>query len=146
MRENELFQICSKVSSNKIVTAEEKGKKFQIYNSAGQKIIKVTVDGCVVNDSSERCDYIFEIGKPVQHAFFVELKGNDIRKACSQLYTTLTRFSNRYSGVQTEACIVASNTKIPNTKLTQEKNRFKNDFGVKLTMKSRKYLVNLSLL
>ena len=140
---NELFQRCSDVSYNRIVVVEEKGKKFLINNPDGQIIIKVKVDGCVVTDSSERCDYIFEIGKPVQLAFFVELKGAKIKKACSQLYTTLSRFNDRYSSVKKEAYIVASNTKISRPEIAKEKKRFKENLDTKLTLQSRKYEVHL---
>ena len=78
------FSQCSEETKNKKITVSEAGKKFIIKNKQEKKVIKIKVDGSLINDHRERCDWIFEIIESSENmnlAIYLELKGKDIQKA-----------------------------------------------------------------
>ncbi|HEY9701420.1 MAG TPA: hypothetical protein V6C58_03185 [Allocoleopsis sp.] len=111
MNLDDLFNKCSTVNNNKIVVVEENQRKFIINNAQGKTIRKVLVDGCLIDDHRQRCDYLFEIDDPCTLAIYVELKGKDIEKAFNQLIATLDYLSQKHKNCHKECYIIAS--KVP---------------------------------
>ena len=102
------FPKCSKASKDKIVSVQENGRTFIVENPNRATVYKIIIDGCLINDRRERCDYLVECYTTCNWAIFVELKGSDIKKAVSQLAKTIGYLSNRHK-VYKKAChIVAS--------------------------------------
>lgn len=91
-----------------IVTAEENKRKLIIANNSGKMITKVLVDNCVVKDNSPRCDYLFEVGSPIEQVIYLELKGCDVEKAYQQLCATIDRFKVSHGTLKKECHIIAS--------------------------------------
>jgi len=102
------FEKCSTKSNNKIIPISENKRKFTIINDSQRLVNKIKVDGCLINDHRERCDYLFEIDCPCVEAIYVELKGTDIQKAYNQLMATLVALSTRHNKLKKECYIVAS--------------------------------------
>ncbi len=131
---------CVTESSGQRVTAKENKKTFAVLNPSGKVIRKVKVDGCVVTDASTiRCDYLFEIGTPLDAVLYVELKGKNIEHACEQLSSTLKLFSRRHGRVRRQCYVVASRVPAvsPSTQVLQKK-FFKNN-KVNVLFKSRQH-------
>ena len=77
-----------------VVCAENKNRHI-LNNPTRLKVYKYQIDGDILNDSdSEKCDDIIEVetsGKPT--VFVIELKGSDIKKAISQISSTINRYN-----------------------------------------------------
>jgi hypothetical protein len=70
--------------------AQENGKRFEIISN--ENFTKIRIDGCLIDSQEiEKCDFGF-----VRHSndefYFVELKGNKIEKAYSQIVETIKYF------------------------------------------------------
>lgn len=102
------FADYSEPTRNPKITVSENGRKFTIINNSRLLVIKIKVDGCLINDHRERCDYLFEVSDPCTEAIYLELKGKDVEKAYSQLLSTLGYLSPRHSKVKKQCHIVAS--------------------------------------
>ena len=119
------FDRCSELSNNKIITASENRMKFIIKNINHFSIRKVIVDGCLINDDRQRCDYLFEIHNPLSSVIYLELKGCDVKKAVQQLESTMRICSQRHWEVQKRSCyIVASRVPKIGTKIQVLKKKF----------------------
>ncbi len=92
---NNLLETCRKYSEvQKIAVAEEKGKKYTLNNKSGFVIDKYQIDGCIVQPAgTRRCDFLFVTKFPNDQqpktAYFVELKGGDIKSALEQIRDTI---------------------------------------------------------
>lgn len=131
------FIECTEEKMDKIVPVSEKGMKFIISNAGKVRIRKVIVDGCLIDDERERCDYLFEIYKPSSLVLYVELKGCGIKKACSQLEATLGYCQSRHAGMKRRCYIVASRVPKALPGVQVLKKRFVTRHGVQLIVKTR---------
>lgn len=116
------FKRCSEDSQHPLIVAEAEGRKFTIRNPAKKPVKKVQVDGCLIADERQRCDYLFELGKVCHCVIYLELKGSDIEHAFNQLVHTINYLAKRHQN-RTKIChIVASRVpragpKVQNLKL-----------------------------
>lgn len=101
------YGACAVSSNSRTISTEENKRKLIIENPSSKAITKIRIDGCVVNDRSPRCDYMFEIGSPPEKIVYLELKGCDVEKAFTQLCATIDRFPAP-NGASKECHIVAS--------------------------------------
>ncbi|MBW1616861.1 MAG: hypothetical protein JRJ49_10100 [Deltaproteobacteria bacterium] len=133
------FKKCSKINKNKVVSASEKGKIFRIENRSLRRISKVEVDGCLITDDKIRCDYLFEIDKPITEVIYLELKGKNINKAYRQLKATIGYLKTRHSKVVKKfAYIVASRVPKPRGNVRELKVKMKRDYNTQLFVRIRK--------
>lgn len=121
------FEQCSEKSTHKIITVKESGRSFTLKNEASTVILKIKVDGCLIKNEEERCDYLFEIHEPCTLVYYLELKGKDIEKACSQLRNTIRLCQGRHKNIQRECYIVASRVPKETTKTQKFKVDLKKD-------------------
>jgi hypothetical protein len=102
------YDLCSTETTDSRVVVQEKRSRFEVQNSRRASLKKVQVDGCLINDHREKCDWIIEINDQSQRALFIELKGCDVDKAISQLKSTLTHTRTRYSNYAKECFAVTT--------------------------------------
>ena len=70
--------------------AKEKGKRFEIVSN--ESFTKIRIDDClIISQEIEKCDFGF-IRHSNEEFYFVELKGNKIEKAYSQILETIKFF------------------------------------------------------
>jgi hypothetical protein len=136
------FEKCTESSNNKIVcTPPENGKKFVINNKKGLYTIKkVKVDGCLIDDERERCDYLFEtqrIDDSFLTVYYVELKGCDIEKAFSQLGSTLKYCNEKHCKAKKICYIVASRVPKAGTKVQNLKVKFTKTYQSEIHVKTQ---------
>lgn len=102
------FEECSEEKNNPKLVVEQTGRKFVILNPKRLSITKVVVDGCLIEDTRPRCDYLFEIGRQCNCAVYLELKGHDLQRAFNQLVATMGYLEARHTGIDRICHIVAS--------------------------------------
>jgi len=129
------FEKCSKDIKKKIIAVSENTRKFEIRNDNSRSVNKVRVDGCLIDDNRERCDYLFEIDKLV---IYVELKGSDIQKAYNQLIATIGYCKHRHDKSVKECYIVASRVPRAGTDIQTLKKKMANTHKIQLFVKTQK--------
>ncbi len=112
------YEKCTTQSTNKLITASENNRKLTIKNPSAKAVRKIKIDGCLIVDSSKRCDYMFEIidnsaPDKICSVIYVELKGRHIQEAYDQLVATIDRFIDDHRGIKKGCHIVAS--RVPKT-------------------------------
>ncbi len=102
---------CTTKSSDSMIKIDDPGSKGQrslvLENKNRLEISKVRCDGCLFNSSSQKCDWIVEFHKEDSYAFFIELKGTDIKKAIDQLTSTIKMTKTLYGNHKKSGFIVA---------------------------------------
>ena len=129
------FKKCSEDIKKKIIAVSENTRKFEIRNDNSRSVNKVRVDGCLIDDNRERCDYLFEIDKLV---IYVELKGSDIQKAYNQLIATIGYCKHRHDKIAKECYIVASRVPRAGTDIQTLKKKMANTHKIQLFVKTQK--------
>lgn len=132
------FEKCSEKRHDRIISVSEKGRKFEIRNNSLKTICVVEVDGCLIDDGRERCDYLFEMGNPELRAVYVELKGGDIGKAFKQLAATIGYCGNRHLRHVKYCYIVASRVPRSGPKIQTLKKTMAKKYKVQLYVKTQK--------
>lgn len=127
---------CSlKVKDPKIVIAENKSR-FELSNPGRLEVFKIQVDGCLLPQNLEKCDWMFATEKPHKKAYYIELKGCDLDKAISQLKSTLNHTKEKFSDFDRECFAVT--TRIPKHGASVRKKclEFHKTTGARLSVKN----------
>ena len=127
---------------DKFIPVEEKGKKYTLDNTQEECIAKKKVDKGLLNTASEKkADYLL-IRCEHDIAYFVELKGCDVSKACKQILSTITLLQNIVGNAQIlNARIVCSRVSTPDIRSSHYinlKNHCKTKNGT-LLVKTKQY-------
>ncbi len=119
---------CNEERTDKIISVNEKKRKFIIKNNSELIINQVKVDGCYITEGV-RCDYLFET---IDKVFYVELKGKDIEHGVEQLKATMAYCKTEHKNSSKECHIVASRVPKASTQLQGMKVKFKKSTTVQL--------------
>lgn len=117
---------------DRLVVFEENNQKFIVINNNRHTIKKIRVDGGVVNNI-ECCDYIAGL---IECEVYVELKGSNIKKACSQLLSTIHLFRDIHKWKSIRCAIVHTRYPAVSSSLQTFFTKIKNATG-HLPLKSR---------
>ncbi len=104
-------------------TVREKGKTFCITSNKDFYCDVISIDNCVFEKSDlRRCDYLLLI--PTKHdnveqfkiskAIYVELKGEDVKSACEQLYNAIDKTKAQLLSFDIEAKVIGTKNFHPN--------------------------------
>lgn len=107
----------------KIVFSENK-RVYECINDLNEDVLMFHIDGGLLaeTDTSIRCDYGFEVaGNEKNRTCLIELKGQDLKHACEQLFQTLEYFEKKYPVKKFFCRIVSSGNKKPNMESSEEK-------------------------
>jgi len=132
------FEKCSEANRNKVVSVSEKGRTFVIKNGGAKFVNKVEVDGCLIEGDRIKCDYLFEIDKPMTLIIYVELKGKDIEHAFNQLVATIGYCKNRHNKLQKQCHIVASRVPKSGPKVQILKQKMAREYKIQLFVHTQK--------
>ncbi len=118
------------------IKLQEKGVKFYLRNPDTQNIQVSLAKGeeTTEKDGQERCDYIAKAKKLEEtEVAYVELKGNHINKAISQIETTHRALNNQLKADKWKAFVV-SNKRLPKTSSKEQKNKdiFRKKYYIRL--------------
>ncbi|MEM8638297.1 MAG: hypothetical protein AAGG51_05770 [Cyanobacteria bacterium P01_G01_bin.54] len=134
------FPDCTQETKNKEIVIRDKGAKNRksiVYLlNPQQKIIKlIDIEDCVIKEGL-RCDKLAIA--PPQKLIFIELKGNDVKKAIAQLTASLNYIKNACTSARRSVIIfLVSCTQYPrkNTQLQIQKAKLKK-IGITPVIKS----------
>lgn len=87
---------CTVEFTDSCIVVKENKSKFELKNPNRKTIKRIQVDGCLISDERERCDWILSLDTPTPRVLYVELKGCDIEKAISQLKSTINHTITKY--------------------------------------------------
>ena len=115
------YDLCSTHSTDSKIVVQENRSRFEVVNNNRYQIKKVVVDGCLISDHREKCDFIIEIKGEgnKKRALFIELKGCNILKAISQLKSTLIHTQEKYINFSKECFAVT--TRFPKSDTSSRK-------------------------
>lgn len=137
------FAKCTESTNGKTIAVEESGRKFVIKNPKAMTVKKVKVDGCLIDDNRERCDYLFELGSVAANcAVYLELKGADIEKAIDQLTKTVGYLKNIHK-CKKICHIVASRVPKAGPKVQTLRLEMAKKHGILLYVGTRQVTVNI---
>lgn len=95
------------------VVCQEKGRKYVLTNKSRSNILKIHVDGFLINEKC-RCDYAVDVSDG-DKVFLVELKGKNKEHAFEQLYKTLKYFREHFGTEKYYCRVVLSKDSAPKT-------------------------------
>lgn len=107
----------------KTVSRTENNKTFTLVSDKDFDCEIIGIDECVFrNESRRRCDFLFVVPKHLKinthlksaTAYYVELKGNDLRNACEQLFNTIEATRHQLPNYKIEARVITTTGKYPN--------------------------------
>src|SRR5579872_2959452 len=112
---------CSNTEVKTKVCREEEGKVICFQHIEYEIVCEVVpIEKCVFNRSEvgRRCDYLFLFDKNKQHynflknksslAYYVELKGIELIKACEQLLNSIIKTKDQITDFEINALVVSS--------------------------------------
>ena len=127
---------CRRESNQKLFVYHENKSKLTLQNNDQVSSISIEVDGCEINDSSIRCDFM-HIAKEIE--FFIELKGQDIEHAVNQIINTINRLSPDIRAKEKRSYIICTRSPISSTKIQKYKYHFKKNYNSDFIVKSSPY-------
>lgn len=114
-RVNECVTLASGIKSE--FSVNEMSKTFTLRSQNVFFCDVIAIDKCVFTGSSlRRCDYLFlaysKLNKvdrfEESKAYFIELKGDNVRSACEQLYNAIDKTKNEIFNFQIEAKVIGT--------------------------------------
>lgn len=136
------FEKCSTFRKDKVITVSA-GRTFEIKNKHLRQINEVEVDGCLIDDDRERCDYLFEVSDPMILVVYLELKGKNVEKAYKQLESTMICCKERHKDIKKHCHIVASRVPKSGPSTQVLKMRMKRKYKVKLFIGTQKVTIKV---
>lgn len=135
------FTKCRISKKHKKICVCENNRKFCIDNRNEILIGQVTVDGCLLNDDTEKCDFLFELASKSE-VYYVELKGSNIQKAYNQLVTTYKICKKAHKSFNTKrSFIVASRVPRSGPKVQELKIKMMKSFSMQLSVATNSHTV-----
>ncbi len=111
-------EILSDDNRSVVIFEERRGIIYKGINSSKKKVVRYRVDNDDMAVILKRCDYAMEL--PAQKSLYlIELKGEDLRKAASQILSTLDHFKTVLEQYKIHARVVCSRTPRPDLVSTQ---------------------------
>lgn len=106
---------CASCNENKDIVARENRSEYRLINLYKEKICKVKIDGCYIQEG-KKCDYlILRCTKKV--AYFIELKGCLMLDAVDQITSTIDAMKNTVNKFESvNGRIVLTKVSVPNIK------------------------------
>lgn len=142
------FNECGNFRDDSQIVVKENRREFRIVNNNRKKLLEVKVDGCLISIEGKRCDWLLiDIGS--NHAYFIELKGCEIKEAFKQLENTIRIISEPKNGyienefIRKSAYVICSRSPLLSTEIQNEKKNFKKKLKTELVIHETKYTVNI---
>lgn len=106
------YEKCTVATKDQLIVLKENRSRFEIQNKEKKNIQKIQVDGCLIDDAQEKCDWIVSVNhEGTKKALYIELKGCQLDKAISQLQATLKTTEQRFGNHSRECYAVT--TRVP---------------------------------
>ncbi|WP_308915964.1 hypothetical protein [Jannaschia sp. LMIT008] len=126
----------------KMIVFEERNRKAIFTNERNRWYQKGQIDGCLIDDHRERCDGYVSSN---QRIWLIELKGEGVEKACSQIAATSKNLPEHIGEREIIAVVVA--TKCPavsgQQKHLRKLKKMRGRFNNRVILRTRKAIINL---
>lgn len=137
-----MLEKCTTNRNCKIISVEENGMRFIIKNNNMINVDQIKVDGCLISGNEEKCDWAFKINEK-NKVLFVELKGANIKKAISQIDSTLNKTKKYFEKTNKECFIVSSRVPALSHEVMAAKINFHKKYSALLNIKNVKYIYDI---
>lgn len=109
-RKSECTDYCD---SRKTIVVRDSGnsQEYRVTNVSSKEFCKIRVDNCLIREG-EKCDYLI-LNCQDKLAFFVELKGQDLKKALAQINSSISILMDEIQDFKIYARIVLNRTPTP---------------------------------
>jgi glycerophosphoryl diester phosphodiesterase len=124
---------CRATSKNKIFVFEENRSKLVLNNINQIDSTKVKVDGCEINDTGIRCDFLHLIK---DFEFYIELKGQDIEHAIAQIERTMKLLSADLKTIKKRSYIICTRSPLNSTAVQNHAFKFRKNYNSQLIIRS----------
>ncbi|WP_207690080.1 hypothetical protein [Desulfonema limicola] len=106
---------CAACNRNTVIVARENKCEYRLINKYKEKICKVKIDGCYIQEG-RKCDFlILRCEKKI--AYFIELKGSSYFDAVAQIMQTIDKLMDITNQLESvNARIVLTKVSVPNLK------------------------------
>ncbi|MEH2014823.1 hypothetical protein [Nostoc sp.] len=110
-RKSECTDYCD---TRKTIVVRDSGnsQEYRVTNVSSKEFCKIRVDNCLIREG-EKCDYLI-LNCQDKLAFFVELKGQDLKKALVQIDSSISILTPEIQEFKIYARIVLNRTPSPN--------------------------------
>ncbi len=130
---------CTTRTNRKLITFSE-NRSTLIFNNIEQvEAICVIVDGCQIT-TGIRCDHLM-IANKIEH--FIELKGQDLNHAISQLKTTIKALSSNAATQPKIAYIICTRSPLNSAEIQNLQVQFKKKYNSHLVIKSSPFKTSI---
>ncbi len=126
---------CTQNTKNKRIVFQEHRSKLTIVNKDKVSSDKITVDGCEIT-TGKRCDYLLLIK---EFECFIELKGQDIKKAIEQIETTIKKLSADKIEKKKKSYIICTRSPMTSATIQNLQLKFRKRFNSELIIQSSPY-------
>lgn len=137
------YKNCTTHCNDKKIVVHENKSRFEVTNEDQYTAKKIQVDGCLIGEDQEKCDWIICSDDPKKIAFFIELKGSNIDKAISQLASTLRLTKAKFDQHKKQCFAVTTRIPKQNTTVRRKCIDFFKEHGVHLNVKNLNNSVKL---
>ncbi len=140
----EIDKACIQNTTDSHIKFEERKKKIIFHNSDRKECLKIQVDGCAIK-AGDKCDNLLKVGKADQQGpeYYVELKGEDVGHALTQIIQTIRIIHNDHSPVM--AFIICTNVSPAlSPKIQQFKKQLKERYNATVVIKERQHEQRIS--
>jgi hypothetical protein len=127
---------CRNVSNQNLFVYEEFRSKLTLENVDKVDSTSIIVDGCEINDTSIRCDFM-HLAKDIE--FYIELKGQDLGHALEQIKSTINRLSSNIRKANKISYIICTRSPMSSSEIQNHKLEFRKKYNSKLEIKSSPY-------
>ena len=130
---------CRKNSNQKIFSFKENKSILTLVNVNQAKSECVHVDGCEINDTGIRCDFL-HLAKGIE--MYIELKGQDLVHAMNQIHRTMSILSSDVKKQPKISYIICTRSPLTSTEIQGYSRKFKELYNSKLVIKSSPHTDN----
>lgn len=123
---------CTITNKNKLVVFQENRSKLIIENIDEVEGSKIIVDGCEITEGL-RCDFMYLI-KDIE--FFIEVKGQHLDHAISQLKTTINKLSQNPKKAKKKSFIICTRSPLSSASIQNLQVKFRKNYNSELIIKS----------
>lgn len=127
------MKICRETSNHKFYTFQERRSALTLENTKLIVSTKVCVDGCEIDDDGIRCDFL-HLANNIE--MYIELKGQDIKHAISQIERTIQILSENPQKKPKISYVICTRSPLSSTEIQNYERQFRLKFNSKLIIKS----------
>ena len=139
----QLEKKCLKFRDNRpVAVISEKQKEIRFINDKRKKLSSYHIDGCLIKNGM-RCDFLLLVEED-KNAFFIELKGSELKKAIQQIENSINLLICNLAGYRILARIIIGHVSSPQVgssyelKLKKRLKQLKGDFKIQESGKEEK--------